>query len=291
MNRTYSTALRLDEFGLALSPRDWAILNTLADYRLASGHQLKRWHFPAHVTPEAQARAARRALRRLADLGLLDYLERRVGGVRAGSSGLAWHLSRTGWRLLARNRARTTPARLNQAEPTYRSTDHTLAVTEVAVRLHEAVAKGDCELIDLTPEPGCWRGYLSPYGGTLTLKPDLFAVTARPQAEYEDVWFLEVDRATESRATLLRKADQYEVYRRSGREQQAQGVYPHVVWLTPNQSRADLIHDTLAHKGPDLHLTMTLDQFIATVCGQPRHQTVTEPRSRIVNQLKGEPRL
>jgi len=225
MTGQYGTSRRLDEVRLALSTRDMAVLATLGRFHLATGQQLRRLHFVGHSGPEAAARATRRALRRLADLDLIDHLQRRIGGVRAGSSGLVWHLSRTGWRMLAQVEGRTLPRRLDTAEPSLRTCDHRLAVTEVAVQMHEAAAAKVCDVIVLDPEPSCWRTYLNAGGGTVTLKPDLFAVTAQPKAEFEDVWFIEVDRATESKATILSKAAQYEAYRRSGREQQAQGVF------------------------------------------------------------------
>jgi len=241
MTGQYGTGRRLDEVRLALSARDLAVLATLGRFRLATGQQMRRLHFSGHSGPEAAARAARRALRRLADLGLVDHLQRRIGGVRAGSSGLVWHLSRTGWRMLAQVEGCILPRRLDTAEPSLRTCDHRLAVTEVAVRLHEAAVARVCDVIALDPEPSCWRTYLNAGGGVVTLKPDLFAVTAKPNAEFEDVWFIEVDRATESRATILRKATQYEAYRRCGREQQAQGVFPLVLWVTPDNKRAEAI--------------------------------------------------
>jgi hypothetical protein len=268
MTRPYGTPIRLDELRLALSARDLAILATLGRFRLATGVQLRRLHFLGHSGPEAAARAARRALRRLADMGLVDHLERRIGGVRAGSSGLVWHLSRIGWRMLAQVEGRTLPRRLDMAEPSLRTCDHRLAVTEVAMRLHEAVVRGGCDVISLDPEPSCWRTYLNAGGGVVTLKPDLFAVTAATGAEFEDVWFIEVDRATESRATVARKAEQYEMYRRSGREQQAQGVFPRVMWIVPDEGRAEVIREVMTSSGrveANVHVAGTLEAFIGLV--------------------------
>jgi len=69
------------------------------------------------------------------------------------------------------------------------------------------------------------------------LKPDLYAVTA--SGDYEDHWFCEIDRATESMPTLLKKCVQYEAYRRTGAEQDRLGVFPLVVWVVPDDAQAD----------------------------------------------------
>lgn len=279
MTARYATSNRLDVLRANLSKRDLAILDTLRQYRLASSQQLERWYFTSHATPVAAARAARRSLRRLADFGLISHLHRRIGGVRAGSAGLVWHLTRAGWKLLAAATAVTPPARLDLAEPSLRQADHTLAITEVAVRLHETADAGRCELIELTPEPACWRRYFGPWGANLILKPDLSATTAQPGSNFETIWFLEIDRASESLATIACKVRQYEAYRQSGREQAAQGVFPRVAWIVPDQTRADRIQSALANHQPtpaDGHIAVTLDQFIQLVCGD----TPTTPSHR-----------
>lgn len=276
MTAHYATANRLDELQAQLSGRDFAILTTLRDYRLAAGGQLRRLFFANHSSAEAAARAARHSLRRLANLGLTDALQRRIGGIRAGSTGLVWHLSRTGIRLLIHTNeiSRTNQNSRNAltlTEPSLRTLDHTLAITETMVRLRETARDNLSELIQLQPEPGCWRQYTNPFGGLMTLKPDMFAITAA-SAEFESIWFLEIDRATESRATVSRKAEAYENYRRSGREQQIQGVFPRVAWLTPDSSRAEMIRETLARNLKNdsrIHLALTLDEFIAKVCEPP----------------------
>ncbi len=268
MTRCYLTAARLDEIALGLSPRDIAVLRTLRAYQLASGSQLRRWHYTGRSTPETDARAARHGLRRLADTGLLAHLERRVGGVRAGSASFVWHLSRAGYRLLATIDSNPLPGRIDRAEPSLRTVDHTLAIAEVAVQLREAERAGTVDVIECTPEPASWRTYLNAGGGLVTLKPDLFAVTAAKGAEFEDVWFIEVDRATESLPTIRRKAAQYDRYRVTGKEQASQGVFPKVVWLTPDSTRAEQITAALAGVNGGQHashVAMQLTEFAGFV--------------------------
>ncbi len=79
--------------GLAdqLTEREWNILATLATLRMACTRQIETLHF-TDASTLANARHARRVLAKLAMLGLVSRLERRVGGVRAGSAGYVWSL-------------------------------------------------------------------------------------------------------------------------------------------------------------------------------------------------------
>src|SRR4051795_11692450 len=82
-----------------LGPRDLAILESLQEFRLMSGAQIRRQHF-AGGQPATQARKARAVLQRLTALGLLTRLERRVGGIHAGSEGQVVGLSGLGHAVL-----------------------------------------------------------------------------------------------------------------------------------------------------------------------------------------------
>ena len=53
------------------------------------------------TTQNPARRAAARELRKLKDYGLVNTLERRIGGTRAGSGSLIWHLTEAGERFLA----------------------------------------------------------------------------------------------------------------------------------------------------------------------------------------------
>jgi Replication-relaxation len=64
-------------------------------------------------------------------------------------------------------------------------------------------------------------------------------VTASP--DFEDSWFIEVDRGTESLPTLLRKCGRYEEYRRSGIEQRDRQVFPLVLWLLLDERRRHVL--------------------------------------------------
>jgi hypothetical protein len=117
-------------------------------------------------------------------------------------------------------------------------------------------------------EPQCWRSFPGLGGGTVTLKPDMYVVIG--SGEYEDHWFIEIDRGTESLPVLIRQCQQYETYRRSGVEQADGGIFPRVLWLVPDEHRAERLRDriqsarTLDHQL--FHVTTT-DQLIPTVSG------------------------
>jgi hypothetical protein len=57
--------------------------------------------------------------------------------------------------------------------------------------------------------------------------------------EYEDHWFIEVDRGTENPKRLLAKCARYEAYRRTGSEQTEHGSFPLVVWIMGDTSSAE----------------------------------------------------
>jgi hypothetical protein len=287
------SAARLDRLAAALSARDWAVLDSLAAWRLMTTDQLRRLHFMSLGTAGSSGRTVRAALRRLAvEVGAVRHLVRRIGGVRAGSSGYVWHLTGVGRRLLGTPAAPVIMRRLRLAavavsEPSPRTLDHTVAVSEVAVRLDEARRAERLELLRLEAEPDCWREHLGSVGQRLRVKPDLFTITAVPGGEFQDLWFVEVDRATETLATIRRKADAYAAYHRSGVEQARSGVFPRVLWATPDMARAKAIRRELAST-PDgggtsgsagagrtgqairsrLHLAVPMGGLIAAVTGQ-----------------------
>ena len=272
------SSLRLDTIRLSLSDRDMEILRTLAAYRLASGEQLRRLHFTGHASMASAARSALRVLSRLYGLRLVDRLERRIGGVHAGSAGYVWHLASAGRRLLTQDSPDALP-RVAATEPTERTVAHTLAVTEVGVRLDELAQAGRLDVIECVPEPAAWRYYLNAGGGRSVLKPDLWAVTALPGGDAEDLWFVEVDMGREPMATVLRKAEQYETYRRTGVEQQAQGTFPRVVWLYTGRDggkRAGHIAAALGRAGenstridPGVHWATKTEDFMQAISGTP----------------------
>jgi hypothetical protein len=249
------------------------VLLSLADCRLLTTGQLQRLHFADHATEGAASRICRRVLARLQRLGVVEHLERRIGGVRAGSASYVWRLGPVGERLLRQDEG---APRGRHKQPGLRFVDHLLAVAECRVQLIEADRRGDLELLAYEHEPACWRGFLGAYGGAETLKPDLYAVTAN--AEYEDSWFIELDRGTESLPTLLKKCAQYARYQRTGREQADHGVFPAVLWVVPDDRRAGALATAIRRRfgdGTELFRVTTTDCFLPTVTGWSCRQETT----------------
>ena len=119
------------------------------------------------------------------------------------------------------------------------------------------------QLLTVQLEPACWRTFTGLGGGRLVLQPDLYVVTGAGQ--FEDHWFIEIDRGTESLTTLLGKCQQYEAYRRSGIEQADGGGFPLVAWVLPDQERADRLRQAVARAqglNPDVLRMTTYDEFV-----------------------------
>jgi hypothetical protein len=216
------------------------LLDVVHDRRLLSQDQLRRLFFTEH-SPATNARVARRVLARLVERDLLNRLQRRIGGVRAGSAGFVYRLGPAGQRLIAFWRGEGLPRGRRPLEPGKLFVAHTLAISRVYVELVEADRRGELELLGFQSEPECWRTHSDPLGGTVHLKPDAYVRIA--QGAYEDRWFVEMDLGSEGSGTLTRKLQAYCEYWRSGQEQAEAGVFPRVVWLAADERRRALLID------------------------------------------------
>ena len=223
-----------------LSDRDLSVMALVGRFRVVSGAQLQRLFWP-EGTPQTRARLARHGLGRLTRLGVLAPLGRRIGGVRSGSSGRCYALGLAGQRLLACGRPERQPR--HPYTPGERYLAHTLAIAELYVGLIETERQGAVEIIAFQPEPGCWRPYQGPWGSRLTLKPDAYLKLGVGEFAYS--WLIERDMATESLATIERKARRHVDYHQSGSELRARGVSPRVAWIVPDEDRAEAIQGVL----------------------------------------------
>ncbi len=222
-----------------LLPRDYLIVATLRQLRVATARQIERLWF-TESTPLSNARMARRSLRRLVELRVLTRIERPSGGLHAGSPGHVYTLDVAGLRLTDRVSERV-PRR---PYPVSRSfLDHALVVTEWYVRLMEAQHYGGPDLLEFQAEPRSWRTFTSYAHGQETLKPDAFVSLV--SGEWEDRYFLEVDRGTEHPPALRRQLDRYVRYWRSGREQATSEVFPQVLWIVPDAARHAVLVDVI----------------------------------------------
>jgi hypothetical protein len=193
----YMGAARLDGLREALSERDWVVVRDVARLRLVTGMQLERLHF-SDLSVASGPVVRRRVLGRLVRWGVLTTLARRVGGVRAGSSGLVYALDIAGKRLVAGDERAARPS-----VPGERYVRHVLAVAEVYASLVERARVGAVQIDRFDAEPASW--WPDGHGGRL--KPDAYVRISG--SEHVDAWWVEVDLATEHLPTIRRKLMTY----------------------------------------------------------------------------------
>jgi hypothetical protein len=259
--------------GLATSlpQRERQIVETIARLRLLSHAQLASLLASGNgvVSPVSAARSARRILARLTAGGVLARLERRVGGVRAGSAGYVYYLGPVGQRLLAYWNGRGLVRGRFRPEPGGRYVRHRLAVSELYVQLRGAARKGELDLLAFDAEPDCWRRSIDAFGGSVLLKPDAFVRLGI--GAYEERCFVEVDLATESRSVIAAKVRAYLDYFHSGTEQAAHGVFPRVVLLTNSEVRRAALVNVVTRLPAEhwaLFAVATLDRALDVLSGR-----------------------
>jgi hypothetical protein len=263
--RGYVSARGLVQLREQLSGRDRAIIAQVAELRLMSARQIKAVHFPAseHDNDLAAARACHRVLKRLARQRLLTRLDRRIGGVRAGSASFLYVLGPIGQRLLDLGGSRR-----RLYEPTGRFVDHTLAIAQLVVDVTLASRGGLLDVLVAQAEPRCWREF-SGRGGRVLLRPDAFLVLGTREYEYR--WYVEVDRGSESVPVIVRKCRLYADYYQTGVEQAKQGgTFPRVCWLVPDEQRAQRLRQAIAadrHLPGRLFVVATSEHAVAVLSG------------------------
>lgn len=246
-----------------LSGRDKEILDSVLKYRYLTTNQIRRLHFREALSENTSLRTTNRALAKLKEYQLLTPLKRRIGGVRAGSASYVWTLSPLGARaLMQMGKKSNKTARKRLYVPSYSFLTHTLAVSELSIKLMEFSFSKKVTLLAQQLEPECWREHVG-VGGTIKyLKPDLAAVTSA--GDYEDHWFIELDLATESPVTVVRKCKQYAAYRNSGTEQREYGVFPSVVWIVPDGNRKSSLQRHIGEQmrgDANIFAVITLDEL------------------------------
>ena len=155
-------------------------------------------------------------------------------------------------------------------EPSAACVSHTVAVSELLVRLREAERAGRVELLAFDSEPVCWRRYTRLSGAVGVLKPDAY-VRLGIGTEWEDSFFAEVDLGSERRGQLTRQHHAYSEYFRAGVEQANTGVFPSVLWIVPDEKRSKLlqgIHRGLPEQTRRLFTVASSEQALDVFCGQ-----------------------
>jgi hypothetical protein len=244
-----------------LTDLDRSVLESLSHVRIATGRQLRQLHW---ADTDTGRRMARHHLAKLTDLGLLLRLDRRIGGVRAGSDGFTYALDVAGLKLV--DDGHTTNRTRRPTTPGDRFLTHALAITDCYVDLHRLSQTTELDLLGFQSEPTAWRTYTGPAGQPLTIKPDAFALLA--DTFWEHRWFLEIDCDTEHRPTILKKSREYATYWQSGAEQRVHDLFPKVLWITPTERRSEQLRSWLTELHPDawhLFLVCTRESFSETI--------------------------
>jgi hypothetical protein len=249
-----------------LSDRDRQILECVGALRLVTTRQIQALLFPVdgHSSQAAAARSCRRVLERLTRDRLLVRLERRVGGVRAGSASFIYALGPLGQRVLDDDGARR-----RISEPSAHFVGHTLAVADYLTQLTMQARTGAWELISWQSEPASWRE-VATLGGRVLLRPDLFVVLG--VGDYELRWFVEIDRGSEHLPSLRRKCRLYHSYYKTGVEQRRDGVFPRVLWVVPTQERVERLRrsiDVDRRLTGDLFRVTTVEKALAVIGETP----------------------
>jgi len=258
-----------------LSDRDLAVLQIVHDHRFLSTTHVQGFLFFDHASHRTANRICQRVLSRLEGHGLLVRPIRRIGGTEAGSVSTIWMLTSQGQRLLSLRAGLGAIGRVR--EPGEGFVRHYLAIADTHLSLVEAERLRRFELLDVAIEPASWRRYPARHGGTVTLKPDLFAAAAGPQ--YEAHFYIEVDRATESIPTVLKQCHFYEDYRRSGFDQDDSGLFPRVLWAVPDQQRAGKLRaaiDRDRHLDGELFIVTTIDSLADVVTAETHADAADE---------------
>lgn len=215
---------------------------------MLTGAQLQRLRF-ADIAEPSRARDRRRVLTRLADHGYVSTLDRRIGGVRAGSAGHVYRLTPTARRLLDMQREQPTTRR--PRTPGAPFLNHALAVSDIYVTLIENSRNHDFCVSTFDTEPACWH----PTGNGAYLKPDAYLVIAT--STYEDCWWLEIDQATESKPRIKRKIQNYIDHLATGGTG-PDGIPPRILFTTPDTVRSHAINKVIT----TLAVETRIDQMV-----------------------------
>jgi hypothetical protein len=259
--RAYVTTQRLTQLRASLSQKDITVMSDVARMNVMSGNQIRHLHF-GHS--DSDRRMARLTLERLTAAQVLARLGRRVGGQRSGSDGFCYALGVAGQRLSYSDKRRSRPP----WTPAVSHIAHVLAVSQIYVDM--MTGPRSTALMHFDAEPECWRPFSGIGGGRQVLKPDAYVVTT--SGEYDDHWFVELDRSTESATRIAEKLKIYVRYFQSGKEQAKNGVFPWVVWCVPSDRRLDQITTVISALPPEHRPIFTVTDDFSRLIDVPQLQ-------------------
>jgi len=206
----------------------------LSRARALSGGQLDRLLQQPGTAPRTAERARQRAMTHLCHLGLAATLERRIGGVRAGSAGYVHVLTPAGHKLAALLTGQQPPQRIRHSRAPGRTfIAHALDIAEIYVQLTEKSRSGGFRVAAFVTESASWW-----HASGVVLRPDAYTRLATPT--HRDCWWLEIDRDTESAPRLRGKFRDYLDHANYGGTG-PDGALPRVLVTAPTPIRCAVI--------------------------------------------------
>lgn len=210
---------------------DRQVLDDIRRMRVMTGLQLQLIH---HGDDDAAKQRRVRQMARLSRLRLAYRMPRRVGGPGGGSFSSIYTLGAVGQQVADPERGRGR----RPWTPSSNHLMHALTVSEIYTQLRLAERSFGFELVEFDAEPECWRIFTDIHG-RVTLKPDAFTILGTTSDEF--LWFVEVDRGTESAPRITDKCVLYRDFWRTGEEEAVHGASPKTLWCVPDRARADRV--------------------------------------------------
>lgn len=245
--------------------------------KYATTNQLQRLYFNQNASRLSNIRACNRMTARLKKYGLIDHLERRIGGGKGkGSGATIWSITAAGYALIRLDDLELKATRKRLYEPNILFLEHSLGIGELYVTLKEMEQKNRLELIQVDFESKCWRTY-SENNVSRFLKPDLYVHLHIN--EWEQFFWFEVDNNTENPKRIITKAKQYIKYVNSGVIQREIGVVPFVVWIVPNIKRREQLLRHIHNELPNAEMlfrVIILDELETLIAGDHKKEVDDE---------------
>lgn len=251
-----------------MNPKQIEILSFLAHCKMATSRQIARLLFHDATSIRSQNRRANLLTKHLKEAGLIYHQPRKIGGWIKGSSSYIWSLTSKGVKTLQTSSTFLSLRPRSKWDATQHHIEHTLAVTEIFVQLKELEREQKIQLEDFQFEPKSWRTYADISNSSLILKPDAFAKLV--VGEYEDIYFFELDRSSESLTRIANTSKKYIHYYKTGIEQRENDIFPLVLWIVPDEKRKIAVADTLQTRLSNfwqMFHVITLDDFADFIQG------------------------
>lgn len=266
ITRNLWTGRRLRLSAASMTPTERALIDALTAIRVAMAGHIAQIVFGEHDVETAR-RLAHRHLQKLQKEGLIRRLENTSRSHRErGRPGSVYVLTSAGLTLVARLRGIGAEQRMAW-QPAPSRLDHWLDIADLYTALAVDARQGGPAIREFRAEGDAQRLYRDPAGRIQLIRPDVLVRLASGDLELS--WFVEIDRGTEGQRVIADKCDAYRRYELSGTEQQQFGIFPGVVFIAPDDSRAALIAGTIAAQpdtARDLFRVTTKADALTALC-------------------------